>query len=91
MVGDDQPPTAPVPYAITAVQLFAYVKTVPSSSALIIEINNNDSPIDTVTIAIGAHTGSTVISEALSLNDLLTIDINQADEIAADLTVQVRT
>ena len=90
MVGDDQPPTTPVPYGITATQLFAYVKTVPSSSALIVEVNNNDSSIGTITIAIGAHTGSTVISEALGLNDLLTIDINQADGTATDLTVQVR-
>jgi len=91
MVGDDQPPATPVPYIVTATQLFAYVKTVPSSSALIVEVNNNGSPIDTVTIAIGQHYGSTIINEVLSLNDILTVDINQADEIAADLTGQVRT
>lgn len=90
-VGANQPPATPVPCEVIAIQLYAYVKVAPSSSSLIVEINNNDISIGTVTIDTGNHSSSATISELLSLNDVITVDINQADGVVADLTVQVRT
>lgn len=90
-VGYNQPPATPVPCEVIAIQLYAYVKVAPSSSSLIVEVNDNDVSIGTVTIATGNYGSSTTISKLLSLNDVITVDINQADGVVADLTVQVRT
>jgi len=89
-IGNNQPPATPVPYVITATQLYAYVKTAPVGGNVVIEVNKNGVSIGIITILSGNHTGSTVISTIFAINDVITIDINDTDYIAADLTVQVR-
>jgi len=89
-IGNNQPPATPVPYAITATLIYAYVKTAPTSGDVVVEVNKNGVPIGTVTISSGNQTGSTIISTTFAINDVITIDINDTDYIASDLTIQVR-
>jgi len=89
-VGNNQPPATPVPYIITAIQLYAYVKIAPVDGDVVIEVNKNGTPIGTVTILSGNQTGTTTISVSFAVNDIITIDINDTDYVAEGLTIQVR-
>jgi len=69
-----------VPYkgnALTATELYCRVTIAPYGQDLMIEIRRNGTPLGTVTIAAGAQTGTTPVSQTISDGDYFDINITQ--------------
>ena len=97
--GTNVAPAIPVDAAMEIDHCYGYIKTVIAVSAVIVDVNKNGSSIFTnqgnrVWIFGSVHhdTTDTPGVTTLNLNDVVTIDLDQADsgEEAADLTVEVR-
>ena len=88
-----QGPVIGVPYACTAVELWAYVaepQPTGVTDTVTIDIYRNGSLMDSVSILAGAQQGSSVISVPLAVNDLLNLGISAVDGSATLLTLEVR-
>ena len=97
-VGTDQAPTILVPYSMTIVKAKVVVKTAPTGSSIIVDVNKNGTTIFTTQanrpeIAIDGTTDDSGTPDvtALAENDKVTIDIDQigSGTAGADLTVEV--
>ena len=90
-----------VPKALTITKAYGYVKTAPTGTSIIIDINKNGSSIwsstpgNRLTIAAGANSGSQTSFDTTTLveGDILTIDIDQKGSATAgaDLNVALKT
>ena len=88
-----QGPVIGVPYSCTAVELWAYVAEPEGSGVtdtVTIDVYRNGSLMGSVSITAGNQQGSTVISQALAVNDLLNLGISAVDGNAEILTLEVR-
>lgn len=97
--GANQGPAIPVPRNCTIDKVYIYVKTAPTGSSIIVDVNKNGTTIFTTQtnrpeIATGNNSDESGTPDVTSLakNDILTVDIDQADSnnVGADLTIQVR-
>lgn len=98
-IGSNQTPIIIVPQSMTIIKISAVVKTAPTGSTIILDINKNGSTIwstqaNRLTIADGSTSGSTTSINTTSLveGDLLTVDLDQvgSNVSGADLTVSIR-
>lgn len=72
-----------VPYkgdTFTATELYCRVSVAPQGADIIVSIRLNGVEIDTVTIADGAQTGTTVIDEEIADGDYFDIEITQVGD-----------
>lgn len=97
--GTSKTPIIPVHRDLTIVRAYAVVKTAPTGADLIIDINKAGTTIwstqaNRLTIVAGTTSGnqSTFDTTALSVDDSLTLDIDQVGSTlaGADLTVTLR-
>lgn len=96
--GNDKAPTLLAPYSLTIVKVKVVVKTAPTGSSIIIDVNKNGTTIFTTQanrpeIAIGQTTDDSGTPDvtALAETDKVTIDIDQvgSTEAGADLTCEI--
>ncbi len=88
-----QGPVLGVPYICTAVELWAYVAEPEGSGVtdtVTIDVYRNGTLMGSVSITVGNQQGSTFISQALAVNDLLNLGISAVDGNAQILTLEVR-
>jgi len=88
-----QGPVLGVPYICTAIELWAYVAEPEGSGVtdtITVDVYRNGSLMGSVSITAGNQQGSTVISQALAVNDLLNLGISAVDGNAEILTLEVR-
>jgi len=100
-IGTNVTPALIVNNALTINKAYAYVKTVPTGAAILIDININATSIwnsdqgNRLTVAASAQTGSQTIFDttALQEGDIITIDIDTIGSSVAgsDLTVELKT
>ena len=97
-VGVDKSPTILVPCTLTIVKVKLVVKTAPTGTAIIVDINKNGTTIFTTQanrpqISIGATTGDSGTPDVTDLTetDKITIDVDQIGSTisGSDLTVEV--
>jgi hypothetical protein len=94
------PATIIVPFNCTVIEVYGYVETAPTGSAIIVDVNLNGTsiwntnPSNRLTINAGSQTGSSTTFDTsnFSKNDRLTIDIDQVGSGTAgeDLSVCIR-
>jgi hypothetical protein len=94
------PATIIVPFDCTVIEVYGYVETAPTGSAIIVDVNLNGTsiwntnPSNRLTINAGSQTGSSTTFDTsdFSKNDRLTIDIDQvgSGNAGEDLSVCIR-
>ena len=79
-----------VPTNITTLnEIGGYVQDAPTGAAITFDVLKNGGAIGTVTISPGTNTGATIVSDAITTADEITIDITQVGSTVAGRNLKV--
>jgi len=73
----------------TMTEINAYVQIAPVGSPLILDVLKDGTPIGTISIADGAFTGSTAVTDSLDTTEEVTIDITQVGSTTTGQNLKV--